>query len=200
MHRSASSVHRQVPLTFPHVMHMGFESFAAGSLVYCGPYLYGDSLNLQLRALGQVFQHRFRQKLKESIYSVSSDTVLLTTFRYPQGFFIIQLDFRCAPDGMDSVVAIGQRVADSIRLGAGEEDARRIMEEGKKALKTETASNAFWTDYLEDKFRKDDDPYEIAHYPYYYRKVTKQSLQATAAWALSGNNFTKFGLEPLKKQ
>jgi zinc protease len=177
-----------------HILHAGVNTLGAGGVVYRGNYLYGDSLNLQLTALSTIWLRRWRILAQRAGFSVSDDTVGLKTAKQPRSVYSLELNFRCRPEDVDTLIAIGRMAADAVRGGVSEDETRLFMEEGKKALKAMTFDNAFWTDYLEDKFRRGDDPYEIAHYPYYYRKVTPQSLMATAAWALSGDNFTKFGL------
>jgi hypothetical protein len=95
------------------------------------------------------------------------------------------LNLSCPPGQVDKFIQLAHAVTDSLQQHIPASYIERYVAQAKSLQQQQREDASFWNGYLLRTFFREDDPYDLAHYPYYYRKLTPATMQQTAKllWA-----------------
>ena len=174
-------------------VYAGNSPYATVKLIYHGNYEFSDSTDLQLKVMTYLLGQQLgsRAELKNA-------TALLSIDRYPRRNFFITITYQCPPQELQSSIKDVQESIKNLQQHASPDVIKLYVTEQRQLLKKQFFNNGFWTDYLETKFKLGEDPYDIAHYPYYFRKATSLSIQQAVTDFLTTENCVQAVLLPTR--
>jgi len=76
---------------------------------------------------------------------------------------------------------------------------KKFVAEEKRTTEVQLKDNGFWLGYLNSQYQNKDDVKQVLNYVESLKKITPESIKATAVKYLNGKNFIQFVLLPEKK-
>jgi len=186
--------------TIAKTIYAGNDSIATASFIFSGSYEYSDSANLQLKALLWIWRQRWYNDAVNAGLHISGMNTSSRTERLPLPCYECGLNFRCPAAQAGALLQLLHATMDSLQMEIHADELARFVAFSKQTLKSQYPDNAFWTSYLVRQFMKHDDPYDIAHYPYYFRKATPRTVCETARLVWKNKPYIQVVLLPAQKQ
>ena len=181
-------------------VYKGLEDKASVRIIMNGDYVYNEDTNNQLDALSEVLKIKLIERLREEESGVYSPGVFVSYNKYPRNRFSFTFVFGCAPANVDKLVTATLDEINKVKQkGAQKEDIEKFLAEEKRTTELQLKDNGFWLGYLSSQYQNKDDVKQVLGYLDSLKKITPETLKATANKYLSGNNFIKFVLLPEKK-
>jgi hypothetical protein len=176
-------------------IYAGSGENALISLNYHGTYEYSDSVDSQLQALSGILENQLKADVSLKLEDIH---VELNTGKYPSENYALTITFSYAAKAVEKAISETKKTVAAMQEGIDPAMLKQYVDSKKKLLKQQYFDNNFWTDYFEQEMSKNEDPYDLAHYPFYYRKLTPTLLQKTATKFLSGGNYIQLVVLPKK--
>lgn len=176
----------------------GKEQQARVVLMLGGEYAPDATTNAQLSTLAAVLRIRLLERLREQesgVYSVSADTRLR---KRPSGEYVININFICDPKNVELLIlSVFSEIGKIKREGALQEDIDKIRAAAKQQKPRVLKENGFWLSHISTNvMEKTEDEIENIFDDSQWKKITPESLQATAKKYLNGENYMRFVLLP----
>lgn len=164
-------------------------------MTYHGDYQYTDSTDLQLKVLAGLLEEQLK---KDAGLKINDFSIILETGKYPKENYSLTIDYSCLPDAVAGSSDHIQESVAALQKNIDPEAIKRFVTAQKLLLKQQYFDNDFWTDYFKQELMKKEDPYDIAHYPFYFRKATPATLKKAASKLLDGKNYIRLVVLPAK--
>ena len=174
-------------------VYKGKEDKAMVNLVVSGDYSYDELHNLELNALCQILQIKLEEHLREDEGEVYSPSVKSSVTKYPEGRYMINITFGCAPGNVDHLVGMVRREMDLIiRQGPDTVDVEKYKMAFTRNEELALRDNGFWLDYLVGRFQNGDDVLQVLNRPAEVRGITAGALRGAAKLFFDGGNLIRF--------
>ena len=179
--------------------YKGTEPKATVYLILSGAFDYNREDVVRLDALKEALQIRMIQRLREDESGVYSPGVRFNAAKYPQGRYSMMISFGCAPQNADKLVASAlDEVAKLRQNGPLQENVDKWRAEAKTARETQLKTNTFWMGYLSSQLQNKEDLHQVDGYSGELDKMTIPQLQDAARRYLSGSNYIRLELLPVR--
>jgi zinc protease len=170
-------------------------------MILSGAFDYNKEDLIRLDALKEVLQIRMLQRLREDESGVYSPGVRFNAAKYPQGRYSMVINFGCAPQNADKLIASALDEVSKLRQnGPLQENIDKWRAEEKSARETQLKTNSFWIGYLSSRLQNKEDLHQVDQYSSELDKVTVPQLQDAARHYLSGNDYIRLELLPASSQ
>ena len=184
-----------------HVVYKGTEPKATVYLVFSGTFDYNLTNVIQLDALRECLEIRLLERLREEESGVYSPGVHANSSKLPQGRYSILVNFGCAPDNVNKLIASTlDEIAKLRTSGPLKANLDKWRAEDRTSRETELKTNRFWLNYLQGQASNADSLDEIAGYDKAADAITVEALKKAANTWLSGKNYIRLELEPEGKR
>jgi zinc protease len=181
--------------------YKGTEPKATVYMILSGAFDYNKEDLIRLDALKEVLQIRMLQRLREDESGVYSPGVRFNAAKYPQGRYSMVINFGCAPQNADKLIASALDEVSKLRQnGPLQENIDKWRAEEKSARETQLKTNSFWIGYLSSRLQNKEDLHQVDQYSSELDKVTVPQLQDAARHYLSGNDYIRLELLPASSQ
>jgi len=178
-------------------VYKGSEPKSTVLLVYSGKFDYSPENKVRLDALKECLEIRLLQRLREDESGVYSPGVFASTSKYPQSRFSFIIQFGCAPQNVDKLIA---STLDEIRKlrtdGPLQENVDKWRQEAKTSRDPKLKTNSFWLGYINGQLQNNDNLKELNNYSSLLDQVKPTELKTLAEDYLSGNNYIRLVLMP----
>jgi zinc protease len=179
------------------IIRKGKEPKASVRMVISGDYKYSPETNMQLRALSQILEFRLLDRLREKEGETYSPNVWVNYNKYPANRYAYNIQFGCAPDNVDKLIAATKEEINKLKGdGVTEQDITKFSSEESRQYELHLKENEFWLNWLSAQYENGDDPLLVLKYPELIREVNTASVKAAAQLYLNENNFIKLILLP----
>ncbi|HEY4937170.1 MAG TPA: insulinase family protein, partial [Puia sp.] len=179
------------------IARKGKEPKASVRLVISGDYNYSPETNMQLRALSQILEFRLLDRLREKEGETYSPNVWVSYNKYPVSRYAYNIQFGCAPENVDKLIAATKEEINNLKLnGVTELDITKFSSEESRQYELHLKENEFWLNWLSAQYENGDDPIVLLQYPELIKQVNGSSVKAAASLYLNENNFIKLILIP----
>lgn len=181
-------------------VYKGTEPKSTVLLVYAGKFDYSPENKVKLDALKEALDIRLLQRLREDESGVYSPGVFANTAKYPQSRYNFIIQFGCAPQNVDKLIASALDEINKLRTdGPLQENVDKWRIETKTNRETLLKTNGFWLGYLNAILQDNNDLDEVNNYNALLDKVTSAELKDMAGQYLSGDNYIRLVLLPENK-
>jgi len=183
-----------------HVAHKGTEPKATVYLVLSGWLDYSRENVIRLDALRECLEIRLLERLREEESGVYSPGVRVNSSKLPKGRYAFYVNFGCAPENVDKLVASTLDEINKLRTsGPLPANLQKWRAEDRTSRETQLKTNRFWLGYLQGQIADQEPLDEIQGYDKAADAVTVQALKDAANRYLDGKNLIRLELEPEKK-
>jgi zinc protease len=178
-------------------VYAGTDSKAVVTLFIWGMYDFTSQNNTQFNGLREVLRIKLLERLRLQESGIYSANVNVQVSKMPEQRYNFAINFTCAPEHVDLLIADALDEVNKIKNNGPEEvDIEKYKSGYSHNLETQLKSNAFWLTYITAQYENQFDINEVLNYKGMLEKVTKASLKDFAARYLSGNNFAQVVLMP----
>ena len=178
-------------------VYKGSEPQSTVLLVFSGKFDYSPENKVKLDALKEALEIRLLQRLREDESGVYSPGVFDNASKYPQSRYSFIIQFGCAPQNVDKLIA---SALDEIRKlrddGPLQENVDKWRTEEKTTTETALKTNKFWLGYIGGQLQNKDELNQVNHYNDLLDQVTPPGLKDMAGKYLSGVNYIRLVLLP----
>jgi zinc protease len=180
-----------------HIAYKGSEPKATVYLVFSGTFDYSMTNVIRLDALKECLDIRLLQRLREDESGVYSPGVQVNTSKLPEGRYGLSINFGCAPENADKLVASTlDEIAKLRASGPLKENVDKWRAEDRASRETQVRTNKFWLNYLQGQVKNNSGLDEIEGYNKAVDAVTVEELKEAAKKYLSGDNYIRLELLP----
>lgn len=191
---------RPVPGQVTRRVYKGQEEKSSVQLVFSGNYTYNENNNLNLDALTEILQIKITERLREKEGGAYSPGVSSSYTSIPEQRYSISIEFGCAPENVDKLIAATLDEIRKIRTnGPEEDDLRKFIAEETRAMELRLKENGFWLNYLTGQSQRGESVLEVNSYTTRLKNVNKAAVKTAAENYLNGKNLIRAILLPEKK-
>lgn len=169
---------------------LGQEPKARVSMMFHGAERWSRDKERDLYVLGQVLSIRLREVLREDlggVYGVSAGGSF-SRGPYPERQFSIQ--FGCAPDAVDKLIAAAQaEIAKIADVGIDATYLEKVKAAFTRERETSLRTNGLWVNWLETTARYGDDPTLILDPAPLIARMTTEHVKAAAKHYLDAKQY-----------
>ena len=180
------------------IIRKGKENKASVRLFFTGTNsTYNEMDDIQLSQLCKALGIKLREVLREDAGGVYGVGVSGGINREPVANYSIGIQFGCAPENIDKLVAL---VMDEIKNtkanGVAQVNVDKIIAEQTRALENDVKENSYWRYRLEQQFFRNADPLKILEAPQKIKLLTVDRTKTLANQYFNEANFVKLVLLP----
>lgn len=178
-------------------VYKGSEPQSTVLLVFSGKFDYSPQNKVRLDALKECLEIRLLQRLREDESGVYSPGVFDNTSKFPQQRYSFIIQFGCAPQNVDKLIASTLDEINKLRTaGPLQENIDKWRSEEKATTETALKTNGFWLSYISGQLQNSEDLNQVNHYNDLLDQVTPLELKDMAGKYLSGDNYIRLVLLP----
>jgi len=178
-------------------VYKGSEPKSTVKLVYSGIMHYSQENRIKLDAMRECLEIRLLERLREDESGVYSPSVSINTSKYPEGRYIFVIQFGCAPQNVDKLIAsANDEVAKLRNNGPLQENLDKWRAEDKASMPTVLKTNFFWRSYLSGQLQNNEPLEQIDEYTGIRDRLTVDDIKKIATKYLSGDNYIRLVLLP----
>lgn len=183
------------------VIYKGKENKASVRLYFTGDAVYNETEDLQLGQLCKAMSIKLREVLREDAGGVYGINVSGGIAREPFSNYSIGIQFGCAPENVDKLVAlVMEEIKNTKANGVAQVNADKIIAEQTRSLENEVKENSFWRYRLEQQFFRNADPLKILEASKKIREFTVEKSKLLANKYFDEQHVARLVLLPEAKQ
>jgi len=175
----------------------GTEDKATVMLYMAGSYKNNAKSRLQIQALESTLQNRLLSRLREKESGVYTPSVRIVLSKIPYPRYTIQIDFACAPDNVNYLVAAArEEIIDIQKEGASPEILSKFKKEKELLVKDAQKNNMYWLSVLKNQYLYGDRIFTVREQLDAVEALTAADVKKAANKYLELRNLKKFVLLP----
>ncbi|MDQ8153047.1 MAG: insulinase family protein [Gemmatimonadota bacterium] len=175
----------------------GTDPKAQSRITFHGDFDYSWEHRLELDALQQLLEMRFREALREEKSGTYGVGVDASGSWIPYKRYRIAFSFGSAPERVDELAAAAFAVIDSVqRTGPTDDEMAKIRETFIRAHETGLRENTAWIGWMSDHDEDGRDQHATVQYPALVQRLTAQQLRDAARRYLNRDQYVRFTLLP----
>jgi len=197
-HETAKDLHIHIPSgKIIKNVYKGSEPKSTVLLVYSGTFDYNEANKIKLDALKETLEIRLLERLREDESGVYSPGVYDFLVKYPEERFSFVIQFACAPQNVDKLIASTLDEINKLRkIGPLQENIDKWRSEEKATTETLLKTNNFWLGYIVGQLQNNEDFHQVNNNDALIDNVTASALKDVAVKYLSGENYIQLVLKP----
>ncbi len=182
------------------VIHKGKEKKASVRLFFTGYTDYSETNEIQLTQLCKALSIKLREILREDAGGVYGVGVSGGINREPVNNYSIGIQFGCAPENVDKLVALVMNEINHTKAnGIAQLNIDKVIAEQIRALEVEVKENSYWRFRLEQQFLRNADPMKILDANNQIKEFTVARSKLLANQYFKEADFVKLVLLPEEK-
>ncbi len=179
------------------VIRKGKENKAAVRLFFSGETEYNETDDRQLSQLCKALGIRLREVLREDAGGVYGVGVSGGLNREPYSNYSIGIQFGCAPENVDKLVAlVMEEIKNTKANGVAQMNVDKVVAEQTRALENSVKENSYWRYSIEQKFFRNTDPLKILDAPKLIKEFNVERTKVLANKYFDDKNVARLVLLP----
>ena len=176
----------------------GTEPKANTLLVFSGPFLPSPETRFELRALGELFQIRLTETLREELGGAYSPRVVASSTRIPKAEYLVQVQYGSSPENVQKLTQAVFAMIDTLKAKPpAAADVDKVRELLARPRETELKTNAYWRANIAGRDQAGEDIAGLLEpYDRMIRNLTPAQIQRAAQKYLDTRNHARFILLP----
>jgi zinc protease len=127
----------------------GHEDKAQVGLVFFTAERYQQDNEFRLRSLGEILQNRMYERLRTKLGGVYGVSVATSTERWPRGYYHLDVDFSCAPDRTEALIAaVKEEIAQARSTGFTADEIATLKANQRRWRAEAQRTNDYWLQRL----------------------------------------------------
>ena len=182
------------------IIRKGKEKKASVRLFFTGYTEYSEKNDIQLNQLCKALSIKLREVLREDAGGVYGVGVSGGINREPVNNYSIGIQFGCAPENVDKLVALVMNEINNTKTnGIAQLNIDKVIAEQVRALEVDVKENSYWRFRLEQKILRKEDPLTILNANNQIKEFTVASSKQLAKQYFNEDNLAKLVLLPEEK-
>lgn len=182
---------------FSKTVYKGKDNKAIVKLYYSGDYTFNSTNNTQLAALGAVLQYHMTARIRELEGGAYTPRAFANPVKYPRSRYLIAIEFTCAPQNVEKLIAAAQHEISKVQAGGvSDDDVEKFKAEQVRLRETQLQTNGFWQGWLTYVLQNQENPTGLFHQRERLQGVTRQSVQQAAQQFINDKNYIRLLLLP----
>lgn len=175
------------------VVRAGTDPKAESRIVFHGPFEYSWARRLELDALQQLLDMRFRDVLREDKSGTYGVAVNAVGSWIPYARYDVSIAFGSAPERVDELAKAAFAVIDSVkRTGPTDDEMAKIRETFLRMHETGLRENGAWLSWMNDHDEDGRDQHATVEYPSLVRSLTATQVRDAARRYLDMAQYARF--------
>jgi len=166
-------------------------------LVFSGKFDYTPENRVRLDVLKETLEIRLLQRLREDESGVYSPGVFDNPSKYPEGRYSFIIQFGCAPQNVDKLIASTLDEINKLRTdGPPQENVDKWRAEEKNVFEQGLKTNDFWLNYLNSHLQNNESLALVNDFEKLLDRVDAATVKAAANTYLNDANYIRLVLLP----
>ncbi len=179
------------------IVRKGTDAKAESRIEFHGDFAYSWENRLELDALRQLLEMRFREALREDKSGTYGVGVSASGSWIPYKQYSVSFNFESAPERVEELSAAAFAVIDSVkRTGPTDDEMAKIRETFLRSHETGLRENSAWLGWMNDHDEDGRDQHATIEYPSLVKKLTGAQLRDAARRYLDITQYARFTLLP----
>jgi zinc protease len=179
------------------IIRKGRESKASVRIFFTGNTSYSETDDLQMGQLCKALGIKLREVLREDAGAVYGVGVSGGINREPVNNYSINIQFGCAPENVDKLVAlVMEEITNTKANGVAAVNVDKVIAEQLRAWEVDIKENSYWRYRLEQQFFRNDDPLKILNARERIQQFSVARSQVLASQYFNEVNMVKLVLLP----
>ncbi len=161
-----------------------------------GKFDWNQESRHRLRSMKDVMDIKFTQEIREKLGGVYSPGIWVTTEKYPEPEYQINITFVCEPSRTDELVAASEELLKNLKKELEVESTDKV----KKAQVTERnrsiETNRYWLSSLSNAYLNDEPVDGVLTYEKYIKNLTAEDVREAAKKYINLDHLVKIIMEP----
>lgn len=181
-------------------VYKGIEQKSSVAIAYVGDMKWSRKNEHIMESLMDVLNIKLREAVREDKGGTYGIYGYHQIYRIPESHYTINLNFGCAPNRVEELVATVYQVLDSIKtFGPDNNVMNKIKETQKRQRELNLKKNSFWNGIIVNYIQYNENPVEILNYSNWVNEITADDIKQAANEYLN-KNVVKVVLYPESKQ
>jgi zinc protease len=179
------------------IVRRGTDPKAESRIIFHGAFDYSWEKRLELDALRQLLDMRFRDALREEKSGTYGVGVSAEGSWIPYKRYEVSFSFGSAPERVEELAAAAFAVIDSVkRTGPTDDELAKIREQFIRGHETGLRENAAWIGWMSDHDEDGRDQHATVQYPSLVQRLSAAQLRDAARRYLDLAQYARFTLLP----
>lgn len=174
----------------------GEEDRTMVRLAITGDFDWSQESRHRIRSMVEVMDIRFTEEIREKLGGVYSPGVWVSTEKYPNPEYTININFVCEPARTDELVAASEKLLKEMKNSLEEEATQKVVKaqinERERSIKT----NSYWLSSLSNAYLNDEPVDGALTYEKYIKNLTAKDIQKAAKKYINLDHLIKVIMEP----
>lgn len=159
----------------------GIEQKSSVAIAYVGDMKWSRKNEYIMESLMDVINIKLREAVREDKGGTYGIYGYHQIYRIPSTHYTINLNFGCAPDRVEELVAAVYQVLDSIKtFGPDNIVMTKIKETQKRQRELNLKKNNFWNGIIANYIQYNENPVEILNYSNWVDEITAKDIKQAA--------------------
>ena len=181
-------------------VYKGSEPQSTVILLYSGKFDYSQQNQVKMDALKETLEIRLLERLREEEGGVYSPGVYINTSKYPQSRYSFIIQFGCAPQNVDKLIASTKDEINKLSIaGPPRENVDKWRAEEKATFGPQLKTNSFWLGYLNGQLQNKENLDQVNSFVQQLDATSPADVKEMAVKYLNGSNYIRLVLLPEKK-
>ena len=176
----------------------GTEQKANTLLLFSGSFVSTPENRFALRTLGDLFQIKLTETLREQLGGTYSPSVIASSSRIPKAEYVIQVQYGSSPQNVQKLTEAVLTLIDTLKAKPpAAADVDKVREQLIRARETELKTNGYWRANIAGRDQAGEDIAGLLEpYDRMIRALTPGQIQEAARKYLDTRNYARFILLP----
>lgn len=169
------------------------------SITFAGEAEYSEAEQMRLQALSEVLNIKLIDVLREQMGLIYRGGTQAALNKAPYQNYLFNMDFPCAPENVDKVIAAAFAEIDKVKdQGPLADDLNKVKQNWLKEHGKAMRENSYWMGRLQAAAINGTDPAAILNFEQRLRALTTDDIKAAAKRYLDQRNYVQVVLYPAK--
>lgn len=161
-----------------------------------GDFDWSQESRHRIRSMVEVLDIRFTQEIREKLGGVYSPGVWVTTEKYPNPEYKININFVCEPSRTDELVAASEKLLNEMKSTLEEESTDKVIKAQLGERVRDIKTNQYWLNSLTNAYLNDEPVDGVLTYEKYINNLTAKDVQKAAQKYINLDHLVKVIMEP----
>ncbi len=174
----------------------GEEDRTNVQLAITGDFDWNQKERHDIRSMVEVLDIRFTQEIREKLGGVYSPMIYVSTEKYPEPEYVINIGFVCEPSRTDELVAASEKLLKEMTTKLEEESTQKVKKAQINKREKDLETNSFWLGALTNAYLNDEPVDGALTYEKYINSLTAEDVRDAAKKYLNLDHLVKVIMEP----
>jgi zinc protease len=168
-------------------------------LIFTGPFQFNRKNRMDMQSFSKLLNIKLRESLREDKSGTYGVGAYGSPSHYPKEAYQFYIQFGCAPEKVDELLAAAIKEVDLIKQnGANEKDLQKVKETLLREREVYLKENSFWLNAISSNYQNNENILEILEFNKYVEALTSDDFKRLANQYFNMGNYAKFLLMPEK--